>query len=189
MVPGTIVSIYIIAMDSIEPPRRDREPGASRPEQTPGFLVWRLSMKWRAAVDRAIASTGLTHAQYSLLASLLGMERASLRPTQRELADHTGLEPLHVSKLARTLASAGLVHRAGDPRDTRAVRLSLTPNGHDVAARAIAIVAQLHEQLLAPLGGPASGRAQSLASELSLLLAAPAASEAMSRSARHPPEE
>ena len=30
---------------------------------TPGFLVWRLSMKWRVAVDRAVAPLGLTHAQ------------------------------------------------------------------------------------------------------------------------------
>ncbi|GHI03432.1 hypothetical protein Scel_17530 [Streptomyces cellostaticus] len=40
---------------------------------TPGFLVWRLSMKWRVAVDRAVAPLGLTHAQYSLVASLYGM--------------------------------------------------------------------------------------------------------------------
>ena len=46
-------------------------------EPTPGYLVWRLSMKWRAAVDRALAPLGLTHAQYVLLASLYGMERAA----------------------------------------------------------------------------------------------------------------
>lgn len=68
---------------------------------TPGFLVWRLSMKWRVAVDRAVAPLGLTHAQYSLVASLYGMHRTGLRPSQRQLADHTGLEPLYVSKLAR----------------------------------------------------------------------------------------
>jgi hypothetical protein len=44
-------------------------------EPTPGYLVWRLSMKWRVAVDRALAPLGLTHAQYVLLASLYGMER------------------------------------------------------------------------------------------------------------------
>ncbi|MGO4757271.1 MarR family transcriptional regulator, partial [Streptomyces sp. 2MCAF27] len=29
---------------------------------TAGFLVWRLSMKWRVAVDRAVVPLGLTHA-------------------------------------------------------------------------------------------------------------------------------
>ena len=39
-------------------------------EPTPGYLVWRLSMKWRVAMDRAVAPLGLTHAQYVVLASL-----------------------------------------------------------------------------------------------------------------------
>lgn len=83
---------------------------------TPGFLVWRLSMKWRVAMDRALGPLGLTHAQYSVLGSLLGMQRSGLRPSQRALADHTGLEALYVSKLARSLEAAGLVERATDPR-------------------------------------------------------------------------
>jgi DNA-binding MarR family transcriptional regulator len=122
---------------------------------TPGFLVWRLSMKWRTAVDRALTPLGLTHAQYSLLASLYGMQRAGkdARPSQRRLADHTGLEALYVSKLARTLEAAGLIERAADPADSRAVRLSLTRHGEDVVGRAVVVVRELHHQLLRPLGG------------------------------------
>lgn len=142
-----------------------------RPEgPTPGFLVWRLSMKWRVAVDRAVAPLGLTHAQYSLLGSLLGMERSGRRPSQRQLADHTGLEPLYVSKLARTLEAAGLIQRDRDPGDTRAVQLSLTARGRDVTSRAIAVVRQLLDQLLAPLGGLDGRRTQVFARELVALL-------------------
>ena len=43
---------------------------AAMHDPTPGFLMWRLTMKWQAAVDRAVSAFGLTHAQYSLLASL-----------------------------------------------------------------------------------------------------------------------
>jgi hypothetical protein len=93
----------------------------------PGFLVWRLSMKWRVAVDRAVAPLGLTHAQYSLVASLHGMQRSGERPSQRRLADHTGLEPLYVSKLARALESAGLLERTRDPR-ARARSSSRSPS-------------------------------------------------------------
>ncbi len=120
---------------------------------TPGFLVWRLSMKWRVAMDRALGPLGLTHAQYSLLGSLVGMQRAGLRPSQRALADHTGLEALYVSKLARSLESAGLVERSTDPADTRAVQLSLTDEGLAVAARAVEVVRRLIDGLLSPLGG------------------------------------
>ncbi|WP_405887385.1 MarR family transcriptional regulator [Streptomyces sp. NBC_01136] len=140
---------------------------------TPGFLVWRLSMKWRVAVDRAVAPLGLTHAQYSLVASLYGMHRAGRRPNQRQLADHTGLEPLYVSKLARALETAGVVDRTRDPADPRAVQLSLTQDGREVARRAIRIVQGLLDQLLEPLGGLAGERTEAFTNELATLLDVP----------------
>jgi MarR family transcriptional regulator, organic hydroperoxide resistance regulator len=143
---------------------------------TPGFLVWRLSMKWRVAVDRAVAPLGLTHAQYSVLSSLFGMVRAGERPSQRRLADHTGLEPIYISKLVRALEAAGLVERTADPTDTRAVRLALTDAGTDVAERAIAVVRDLQDELTAPLGGIRGGRTRNLVHELQALLAAPSPS-------------
>ena len=153
--------MYIIAMDT------------DTRSQTPGFLVWRLSTKWRVAVDRALAPLGLTHAQYTLLGSLHGMHRAGQRPSQRRLADHTGLEPLYVSKLARTLEAAGLVDRVADPSDARAVQLSLTEQGAETASQAVRIVQGLLERLLAPLGGLDSERTRSLVDELALLLDTP----------------
>lgn len=140
---------------------------------TPGFLVWRLSMKWRVAVDRAVAPLGLTHAQYSLVASLYGMQRGGERPSQRRLADHTGLEPLYVSKLARALETAGLLERTRDPRDPRAVQLALTEQGQEVTARAIKVVHGLLQQLLGPLGGLDSPRAREFSRDLATLLDAP----------------
>lgn len=137
---------------------------------TPGFLVWRLSTKWRVAVDRAVAPLGLTHAQYSLVASLYGMHRAGRRPSQRQLADHTGLEPLYVSKLARALEAAGVVDRTRDPADPRAIRLSLTEDGREVAQRAIGVVQGLLEQLLEPLGGLRGERTKAFSRELATLL-------------------
>lgn len=142
---------------------------------TAGSLVWRLSMRWRAAVDRAVAPLGLTHAQYAVLASLYGMARAGRRPSQRQLADHTGLEPLYVSKLARALASAGLIERTEDPADSRAVQLTLTRRGRDATEAGIAVVHDLQDHLLAPLGGPGSDRSRALIDTLSTLLAAPPA--------------
>ena len=140
---------------------------------TPGYLVWRLSMKWRAAVDAAVAPLGLTHAQYSVLASLRGMTRSGNYPSQRELADHTGLDPIYISKLARALESGGLIKRVPDANDTRAVRLTITKEGATVIDRAIVIVRDLQEQLTAPLGGTSSRRMQMLMRDLEVLIAAP----------------
>ena len=71
-----------------------------------GRLLWRVTTRWRAAVDRAVAPLGLTHAQYTLLGSLYGLSRSGTRPSQRELADYAGLEPIYVSKLVRALESS-----------------------------------------------------------------------------------
>ena len=140
---------------------------------TPGYLVWRLSTKWRVAVDRALAPMGLTHAQYALMASLFGMQGVGLRPSQRELADHTGLEPLYVSKLARALESDGLVERVRDVDDTRAVRLTLTDRGREAVRPAIAAVQVLLDQLLRPLGGLDDPRTAALVRDLTVLLDTP----------------
>ncbi|MGY3335285.1 DNA-binding MarR family transcriptional regulator [Streptomyces filamentosus] len=143
------------------------------PGPTPGFLVWRLANKWRVAVDRAVAPLGLTHAQYSLVASLHGMQRGGERPSQRRLADHTGMEALYVSKLARALEAAGLVERTRDPRDPRAVQLSLTEEGQAVTRRAVDMVQDLLQQLLEPLGGLDAERTRAFTDELTALLDVP----------------
>ncbi|MGW6565833.1 MarR family winged helix-turn-helix transcriptional regulator [Streptomyces sp. NPDC054975] len=145
------------------------------PGPTPGFLVWRLANKWRVAVDRAVAPLGLTHAQYVLVASLYGMQRTGERPSQRQLADHTGLEALYVSKLARALESSDLIERARDPRDPRAVQLALTEQGATVARQAVKVVQDLLQQLLEPLGGLDAPRTRAFTDELMTLLDAPLA--------------
>jgi MarR family transcriptional regulator, organic hydroperoxide resistance regulator len=119
----------------------------------PGYLIWRLSMRWRAAVDRAVAPLGLTHAQYSMLASLSGLSRGGGRPSQRELADFTGLDPIYVSKLARALERSGFVTRATHTADPRAVQLALTERGTEVVREAIGVVHALQDRLTEPLGG------------------------------------
>jgi len=127
-------------------------------------------MKWRTAVDRAVTPLGLTHAQYVLLATLYGLTHSGAKPSQRELADATGLEPVYVSRLARALESSGLITRVEAAADPRAVELSLTAAGEAVVTPAIAIVRQLHDELLAPLGGRRSLRSQRLHASLEALL-------------------
>jgi DNA-binding MarR family transcriptional regulator len=137
---------------------------------TTGYLLWRVTNKWRAAVDRAVAPLGLTHAQYTLLASLYGLSRSGGEPSQRELADFSGLEPIYVSKLARALEQSGLLERETHPADPRAVRLRLTGRGNDVALQAIAIVHGVHDELTAPIGGADGSRNKELAETLRMLL-------------------
>jgi DNA-binding MarR family transcriptional regulator len=140
------------------------------PPPSMGYLVWHLTLRWRAELDRALAPLGLTSAQYAVLASLYGLSQRGARPSQRELADFAGLEPMHTSKLVRALQRAGLVARAGNPADTRAVQLSVTDRGVQVVTAARAMVLELEEQRLAPLGGRGSPQSAQLREALLVLL-------------------
>ena len=135
-----------------------------------GFLIWRLSMRWRAAVDRELAPLGLTQAQYAVLAPLYGMSRDGARPSQRELADLTGLDAVYISKLVRALEREGFVTRSTHAADPRAVELSLTEPGTATVQEAQKIVYELRDRLTSPLGGNNGAGTAELAKVLQHLL-------------------
>ena len=137
--------------------------------QTAGYLPWHLSTKWRVAVDRALARFGLTHAHY-LLASLDEFSRSGALPSQRELADFAGLEVMNVSTLARALEDAGLLRRADHPDDPRAFQLELTARGAERVGDAAAVMRELYDQLLSPIGGRTGTRHAALVQTLETLL-------------------
>jgi DNA-binding MarR family transcriptional regulator len=131
-----------------------------------GYLIWRLSLKGQASTSRALAPFGITATQYSVLASLYGLSTSIDKPTQRELADWSGLEPMHVSMVVRALERAGLVKRSMSSTDTRALELALTERGREIAAAAVETVRQHEERRLAPLGDRKSLQLSRLLREL-----------------------
>jgi MarR family transcriptional regulator, organic hydroperoxide resistance regulator len=143
--------------------------------QNVGFLIWRVSMRWRAAMDRTLAPLGLTHAQYSVLAPLYGMAAGGAQPSQRELADFTGLDPVYVSKLVRALEREGFLSRSVSASDPRAVELALTARGTDAVQAGIRLVSTMRDRLTGPLGGNAGARTAELAELLLELVDAPEA--------------
>jgi MarR family transcriptional regulator, organic hydroperoxide resistance regulator len=137
---------------------------------TLGYLIWRLALAWRVAVDRALAPLGLTHAHYALLASLYAFSRDGARPSQRELADFAGLEVMYVSKLVRGLEHGGLLRRSDHPGDPRAFQLELTTKGDALIVQAAVVVRDVHDRLSGPIGGRASARTDALMRVLEGLL-------------------
>ena len=139
-----------------------------------GFLIWRLSMRWRAAMDHVLAPLGLTQAQYAVLAPLGSMARGGTRPSQRELSELTGLDAVYISKLVRALERGGMVTRSPHPADPRAVELALTEHGAVILDKASELVYQLRDQLTRPLGGNEGTGTVELAAVLRQLLDEPA---------------
>lgn len=164
--------------------RPGMRPG-DRPAPSTGYLVWHLSTRWRVALDRALGPLGLTASRYAVLASLYGFTRDGGQPSQRELADFSGFDPMYVSKLIRALEREGLVARTVNPADPRAVQLAVTEQGAERIAAGRQVVLELEERRLAPLGGRSSRRSAEFTRTLhELLRHAASLEEAEGRPAR-----
>lgn len=80
-----------------------------------------------------LAPMGLTHPQYLVMLALWGSD-GPLRVA--DLAARLSLEPATLSPLLRRLEARGLLTRGRDPRDERALAVTLTPAGRDLRADA-----------------------------------------------------
>ena len=142
------------------------DPNLERPKNV-GYLLGRVWLRWRSALEDALAPLGLTHVQYAVLASLYGLSQRGGRPNQRQLSDFSGFDQMQVSKAVRALETAGLIERRDDPSDPRAYHLMLTRRGARIAPEAISLVHQLQGQLRAPLS---ADRRDELRRDLEILL-------------------
>ena len=126
------------------------------PDDSPGFLLWRVSNQWQARQRAALAPLRLTHVQFVLLAGLWWLARVGAAVNQAELARHTGTDAMVTSQVVRALQGRRLIRRAIDPADARARRLTLTPAGSTLVSRAMPRVEAVDAAFFTSLG-PATG--------------------------------
>jgi DNA-binding MarR family transcriptional regulator len=122
------------------------------PAESPGFVLWHVTLGWQRAIAAVLAPLDLTHAQFVLLASLWWLDQQGEVPNQLTLARHAGTDIKMTSQVLRRLEGKDLLTRTVDPADTRAKHLQITKAGGRLAARAIAIVEAADERFFAPLG-------------------------------------
>jgi DNA-binding MarR family transcriptional regulator len=97
--------------------------------------------------DEALRPVGLTNGQFSLIMSLNRPDPASIASVAALLAmDRTTL-----TAALKPLERRALVRVAADPSDRRSRRLSLTPKGKTLLARAVPIWQQTHRDVEAQL--------------------------------------
>jgi MarR family transcriptional regulator, lower aerobic nicotinate degradation pathway regulator len=99
-----------------------------------------------ALLSRVAAEHDLSLTQLRVLAILRDRE-----PTMARLADYLGLERSSVSGLIDRSVRRGLVRRDASADDGRAVRISLTPEGHRLASQLTAQAAGLITEMTARL--------------------------------------
>jgi DNA-binding MarR family transcriptional regulator len=122
-----------------------------KPEQSPGFLLWRTTLRWQRAITAALKPLGLTHVQFVLLASVWWLSR-SQSPSQRELAEHASTDVMMTSQVLRVLEARGLLTRDPDPADARVRRITVTAPGAQLAQRAVQVVEAADRDFFAAAG-------------------------------------
>jgi MarR family transcriptional regulator for hemolysin len=97
------------------------------PNKKMAFLIQDVSRMLRHRLDQVAQDSGLTSAQWRVLASVGRCQSLNLEPlNQASLADMLDIEPITLSRQIDRLATAGLIERRPDPTDRRAHRLFLT---------------------------------------------------------------
>jgi DNA-binding MarR family transcriptional regulator len=110
------------------------------PDESPGFLLWHVTLRWQREMAAALRPLDLTHVQFVLLATAWWMNSHGADPTQLSLARRAGTDVKMTSQVLRKLEAKDLVRREVDAADTRAKRLRVTARGAEVAQQAIAAV-------------------------------------------------
>ena len=110
------------------------------PGESPGFLLWHVTLRWQRDIAAALAPLNLTHVQFVLLATAWWLNTHGEDPNQLSLARHAGTDVKMTSQVVRKLEAKGLLGREVDPADTRAKRLRVTARGGKLAQQAIAAV-------------------------------------------------
>lgn len=129
---------------------------ALHPSESPGFLLWRATLRWQRSVAAALAPLDLTHVQFVLLACTWWLNDQGEDPTQVRLAAQAGTDIKMTSQVLKALEKKGLIEREVDPADTRARRLRATPRGKRLAPRAIAVAEAVDAEFFSELP-PADG--------------------------------
>src|SRR6185437_7827162 len=134
---------------------RTRASGAGRvtltPGDSPGFLLWRATLRWQRMVVAALSTMDLTHVQFVLLACAWWLNQRGEVPNQLAVARQAGTDVKMTSQVLRTLEDKGLIERHTDAGDTRAKRVRVTARGAELAPRAIAAVERADAEFFAPV--------------------------------------
>lgn len=112
------------------------------------FDLWVAARRTGSILDEALASTGMTAADYALY-SLVEVT-SPVTPTR--LSEVTGIPLQTVSRMVRELEDLGHVDRVPNPEDARSTLLSLNKKGREIRRRAEPFFRETMDELEAELG-------------------------------------
>lgn len=108
-------------------------------EESPGFLLWRVSTLWRRAIEAVLKPLGLTHPQFVVLATTAWLTKTGEKVNQVEIGKQAALDPNTTSQILRGLQAKGFIERSRTINE-RGKHPILTLVGAEILAKAMPAV-------------------------------------------------
>ena len=136
---------------------------AEDPGESPGFLLWRVTLRWQRIITRELRPLGLTHVQFVLLASAwwLGLDKEP--PNQMAIAQHADIDVKMTSQVLHKLESKGLITTQSDVHDRRARIVRVMPEGIRLAEQAVMVIEKVDAEFFSAAGPAAVPALRALA--------------------------
>jgi DNA-binding MarR family transcriptional regulator len=115
------------------------------------FAAQRTARELARRFDRLFAHLAITNGQFSMMVAMGGMGG----PKLGELAAFLAMDHATVTAAVRNLERRGLVAVRADGSDGRARRVSITPDGTALIAKAVPLWREEHDKLGTELDGRA----------------------------------
>lgn len=126
----------------------------NKPEDSPGFLLWQISMLWQRKIKNELDKIGLTHTQFVLLAALGWISKSNKIVTQADIANQSKTDKMMVSKVLKTLEVKGFIERSNHQTDPRAKSIILTKNGSIIIQKALIVVHEVDDKYFNSISSP-----------------------------------
>lgn len=120
--------------------------GFDRPEDSPGFSLWQVSILWQRKIKAALDVHGVSHSAFVIMAVLYWLKIKNYEPTQITIVKLTKLDKMTVSKVLKQLVSHGYAIRFENSKDTRAKTVLLTEQGAALIKILVPIVETVDKQ-------------------------------------------
>lgn len=120
------------------------------PEESIGYLLWRVSTHWRSSIEKKLRELDLTHPQFVVLAVLGWLTQKGDKVSQAEIGRTAGLDPNTASQILRGLEAKKLIQR-NRLSDERAKNPILTDFGRAILVKALPAVEKADEKFFSKL--------------------------------------
>lgn len=121
------------------------------PDESPGYLLWRVSIKWRGEIEQVLKPLDLTHPQFVVMATLGWLTKDGDKVNQVDVGRLAGFDPNTTSQILRGLEKKGFVARK-QKVDERSKNPVVTKVGAQVLAKATHVVENTDKEFFAKLG-------------------------------------